>query len=91
MGIYQRFDAITFFDDDHAWINGQQFISLRRVNEMISERRTTNHDRVRKMSVLRLANLFADPCPPDQQCGRNTVMPMSECRDCWRRWLEAEA
>lgn len=29
---------IEWIDDDHVWINGKQFISLRRTGEMIRER-----------------------------------------------------
>lgn len=50
----------------------------------------TNADRLRTMDTADLAALCAAPCPPDQQCGRNTVAPLPECRECWKRWLGSE-
>lgn len=41
----QHIDPL-FYDKDHVWINGRQFISLKRVGEMIDETRQTNADNV---------------------------------------------
>lgn len=51
--------------------------------------RTLNADRVPYMTTDDLAALCAAPCPPDQMCGRNTVAPLPECGECWRKWLES--
>lgn len=55
------------------------------------EKHMTNADNLHLMPIDDLAALCASPCPPDQTCGRNTVAPLPECVECWRRWLESEA
>ena len=47
--------VIRCVDKDHYWINGRQFVSLKRAGEMLKEKRRTNGDKIRAMSDEDLA------------------------------------
>lgn len=49
----------------------------------------TNVDKIRQMSGIELANMFADACPPNihKKC-RGTIR--EDCFTCWLEWLESE-
>lgn len=55
-------NEVYFADKDHVWINGRQYISLKRVGEMMKEKRMTNADRIRAMTDEELADeIFYSP------------------------------
>lgn len=66
---------VYFADKDHVWINGRQYISLKRVGEMMKEKRMTNADRIRAMTDEELAEWLEAHC---YQYG-------------WLDWLKQEA
>ena len=55
---------VRYVDEDHVWINGRQFISLKRVGEMMKEKHMTNADRIRQMTDEELATIIfcGNPC-----------------------------
>lgn len=79
-------DEVRFADEDHVWVNGKQFISLRRVGEMVKEKRMTNADRIRAMTDEELAKHFSIYCWSDNWCGHHR-----DCEACWLDWLKQEA
>lgn len=52
-------------------------------------KKITNCDKIRQMSGIELANMFADACPPNihKKC-RGTIR--EDCFTCWLEWLESE-
>ena len=89
-----RFE-IRCVDQDHCWINGRQFVSLRRAGEMIKEKHLTNADRIRSMTDEELADLF-DTWVRDCDCNdvpcRDYCLPNRyDCVKNWLDWLKQEA
>ena len=82
-------DEVRFFDKDHVWVNGRQYISLKRVGEMLKEKRTTNADRIRGMDNRELAEVLLDfkctTCDFDGFCKSK-----GKCKKEITEWLKSE-
>lgn len=92
-------DEVRFFDKDHVWVNGRQYISLKRGGEMLKGKRTTNADRIRSMTDEELAvwlakHKYRRPTFDGWLPFCNTVMGPRICHEdgcekCWLDWLKS--
>ena len=86
-------NEVHFADKDHVWINGRQYISLKRVGEMMKEKRMTNAARIRAMTDEELAEFFQNTTFCDScfifknECGTERY----SCKQRWLDWLKQEA
>ena len=79
---------VRYVDKDHVWINGRQFISLKRVGEMIKEKHMTNADRLRAMTDEKLAEWIYKVQDEDALRKENFLQPLS--KSWWLDWLKQE-
>ena len=89
----EAIDKIRFSDNDHIWLNGRQFISLKRVGEIINERRMTWGDTIRSKSNDELAEFMVEYGGSAPNCRENKLInhTCKSCAICWLDWLRQEA
>ena len=80
---------VRYVDKDHVWINGRQFISLKRVGEMMKEKHMTNADRIRAMTDEDLADWIYSVQDQDAYRKENFLLMLS--KRWWLDWLRQEA
>ena len=83
---------INFIDEDHIFIDGTQFISLSKVNEMVAnaKKKETNLERLHSMSIGEMAQFLALSFDCSRDCpAYNTCTGV--CAESLAKWLHQEA
>ena len=87
--LLKAIDEIRFLDNDHIWLNGRQFISLKRVGEIISEKSMTWGDKIRSMNNEELSNFMFEYGGSAPNCRENKLNHnCTSCNVCWFDWMK---